>query len=60
MLMSGAVGCLGAGCMAWRWEDPAGNIRIEGLPADAYLSKDLPGLEPRGFCGLAGDPRKHP
>ena len=45
-------GCLGSGCMAWRWENPNENIRIDGLPDDAYRSQDL--LDPRGYCGLAG------
>lgn len=50
------LGCLGSGCMAWRWENHEENMRIDGLPSDAYRSKDL--LEPRGFCGIAGDLRR--
>jgi hypothetical protein len=49
-------GCLGSACMAWRWENHEENMRIDGLPDDAYRSKDL--LDPRGFCGLAGDLRR--
>ena len=45
--------CVHEACMAWRWEDPALDNRK--FP-DSYRSKDGPGHEPRGYCGMAGVP----
>lgn len=45
------VACLGATCMAWRWEVRGEKITEKGDRADIRTN--------RGYCGLAGEPPQY-
>lgn len=44
--LAAATKCMASACAHWRWGSP---------PATPLEGEELP--EPRGFCGLSGDPR---
>lgn len=45
--------CIGASCMAWRWEVTPGEIAAQ---ATGKLQYTVLSHAPIGFCGLAGQP----
>ena len=47
--MQNGAKCLGAGCMAWRWQPNWGES-----PENPAACTELPPIE--GYCGLAGRP----
>lgn len=44
------MNCVGANCMAWRWDD------VESLTEFGKMAEDGVSRAPVGYCGLAGKP----